>query len=1102
MKGGTLVQAIQAAERGQRDAALEDLCRGWSRERMEAEAEALHLFQSGADNLYQRVRALAFLYAIHRFHLPPLLPSERAGRVPWEAQQWLLQRRFGEAVEVLRRAVQAEGMDDALSSALARAYHQMAFQNLANQVRRSVREVRGNRWMYRCGHPEDYPLRIHPSLRADPAPILLESTAVRMDLSHSGWSDIFFLGMDFPEGARVLNVSIDLAVMGRDSESRPPIQAALRLTHEPGLRLVSVDLGMAAEIRQLSEVFDFARDHLGLLKAALIASGLIPIGLEGSGQSLGRVLEKLLGPGRGLELVSCVHGIPKGSRLAVSTNLLAALIAVLMRATSQIASLAGPLTESERRLVASRAILGEWLGGSGGGWQDSGGIWPGIKVIAGSLAAPGDPEFGVSRGRLLPSHRILDEQVVSRQTRQRLQDSLILVHGGMAQNVGPVLEMVTERYLLRSASEWEARRASIALFDQIQEALAEGDIRRLGALTTEHFFGPLQTIIPWASNAFTERVIERTRTALGEDFWGFWMLGGLSGGGMGFIVAPHRMEEARHSLLRILRESKRELECALPFAMDPVVYRFAINPDGTRAQLLEGKAALMPSAYYPLVLPDWLRRDPRALTAQQRAEVARLSEAARSGQGPYAGLLDALVRNLLPPLPEEGSEGLPLEDQLALQGFDPAQHERVRTDLRAGLIGLAQNRLPANTTIEDVAAGDVFASSSATRAEVRVGEEALARGEVAVLSLAAGVGSRWTQGAGVVKALHPFCRLGGKHRSFLEVHLAKSRRTGELFRLPPVHIFSTSHLTHRPIDQALRSQPELAYRGTVLTSLGRSIGLRLIPMERDLRFAWEETPQQRLDERAQKVRESLHQALCHWCAAHGGEDYRDNLPAQCMHPVGHWYEVPNLLLNGTLRQVLQSHPGIRTLFLHNIDTVGADLDPAILGSHRRLGGTLSFEVTTRRVEDRGGGLARVNGRVRLVEGLALPRESDEHHLSFYNTLSCWIEIDPLLSAFGLSRDSLADLPAVAEAVRSFSRKLPTYITLKEVKKRWGHGQEDIFPVAQFERLWGDMSALPDVDCRFLLVPRTRGQQLKDVSQLDGWVREGAAARVNSLCCWA
>ena len=34
-----------------------------------------------------------------------------------------------------------------------------------------------------------------------------------------------------------------------------------------------------------------------------------------------------------------------------------------------------------------------------------------------------------------------------------------------------------------------------------------------------------------------------------------------------------------------------------------------------------------------------------------------------------------------------------------------------------------------------------------------------------MVTLAAGSGSRWTQGAGVVKALHPFCKLKGRHRT-------------------------------------------------------------------------------------------------------------------------------------------------------------------------------------------------------------------------------------------------------------------------------------------------------------------------------------------------
>ena len=50
--------------------------------------------------------------------------------------------------------------------------------------------------------------------------------------------------------------------------------------------------------------------------------------------------------------------------------------------------------------------------------------------------------------------------------------------------------------------------------------------------------------------------------------------------------------------------------------------------------------------------------------------------------------------------------------------------------------------------------------------------------------------------------------------------------------------------------------------------------------------------------------------------------------------------------------------------------LGADLDPALLGLHIEQRRRLTFEVIARRIDDRGGGLARVDGRLRLVEGLA------------------------------------------------------------------------------------------------------------------------------------
>ena len=86
-------------------------------------------------------------------------------------------------------------------------------------------------------------------------------------------------------------------------------------------------------------------------------------------------------------------------------------------------------------------------------------------------------------------------------------------------------------------------------------------------------------------------------------------------------------------------------------------------------------------------------------------------------------------------------------------------------------------------------------------------------------------------------------------------------------------------------------------------------------------------------------------------------------------------------------------------------------------------------------------------------------------------------------------------------IRRLAARVPTFITLKEVKKRWGNGQEDVFPVCQFEKLWGDMTALPEVDNGFVVVPRLRGQQLKEVAQLDGWLRDGSAEYVESLCLW-
>ena len=1105
------IETITTDDRLRRDQPFFALAQGMSTAELLNACAELEEFRRDTNNLYARVRAALFLAAAYRFFVMEAPEVAPTGVIPYEGYRDLLARRYEHALVRFHAAVRQHGLDSALASALAEAYRHLAFQSLADQVRKSVRATRGNRWLFHQGYADEHPLRIHASMLVrQPGiqlyPILAEFTPVRLDLSHSGWSDIFFLGMDYPSGARVCNISIDLGIEGRDAEAQPPVQAYVRVLPEPLLRLTSLDLKVSKDVTDLCELFNFGNDYLGLLKAGVIASGLIPPAFEGVGQNIAHIFAQVIGPGMGLELVTCVRDIPKGSRLAVSTNLLASIISALMRVTGQTASLEGPLNEVERRLVASRAILGEWLGGSGGGWQDSGGIWPGVKVIEGAIAQPGDAEFGVSAGCLLPRHHILGPNEMHAEFAERLTASLVLVHGGLAQNVGPILEMVTEKYLLRNAREWQARAAMRMIFDDILQTVHTGDIRRLAQLTTANWDGPLKAIIPWVTNDFTESVIRRARARYGADYWGFLMLGGMSGGGMGFFANPIHCPAFRDDLLEMMHESKEQLQHALPFSIDPVVYRFRINSVGTSASLLAGADALMPSLYYAHHAPLLVRQDPQSIPYLRRIEMDHFIERETTPQE-AAMLLRTVVRNLF--RISHGAADIDVEawDRECEQikhgyGFDAIQHEQLRADLRSGRIGLARNRLPVNTEVTDVNDDDVAPWQHATALRAR-GEQALRDGAVAILTLAAGIGSRWTTGAGVIKALNPFVEFDGRHRNFLEVHLAKTEKTMREYAVTIPHLISTSFLTHEPIAAGVKALAT-EYTAPIILSEGRSIAQRMIPMTRDLVFLWEETPQEMLDVQKQKVRDATRCALLEWARTAGeGTDYGDNLPVQRLNPPGHWYEVSNLLRNGVLARLLRDHPQLRTLMLHNIDTLGADIDPAALGFHLASGATLSYEVVPRRIGDYGGGLARVNGRLRLLEGLAQPREEESLRLRYYNSLTTWIDIDALLALFHLSRadlDGPRDL--IDEAVRRVARRIPTYVTIKDVKRRWGYGHEDIFPVCQFEKLWGDMTALPDVNCAYLAVPRFRGQQLKEPAQLDAWANDGSKEHIAKLCHFA
>ena len=229
--------------------------------------------------------------------------------------------------------------------------------------------------------------------------------------------------------------------------------------------------------------------------------------------------------------------------------------------------------------------------------------------------------------------------------------------------------------------------------------------------------------------------------------------------------------------------------------MDPVVYDFTINNRGTRRSCARAKTRSCRNATM-LQVPN-LPGEPHGRPVPAPG---RTSTAARTQDRDT--LLRTLVGNLFRVAdPASGSERADWDKAAeaikAANGFDPIQHEQIREDLRLGRIGLARNRLPADTDIQDVRDEDVLLhrENSPWRA---AGEAALREGRVAVLSLAAGVGSRWTTGAGVIKAVNPFIFMKGKHRSFLELHLAKTTAVATYFNSVLPHLFPSFY--HGPIE--------------------------------------------------------------------------------------------------------------------------------------------------------------------------------------------------------------------------------------------------------------------------------------------------------------
>ena len=94
---GTIITSTSADVR---DRSLDAICGPASVEALLRECEALDRFRRNSTNLYEKVRALFFLYAIHRFHLQEKAADAQHVLILNAGHGNLLNRRFDQAVDI------------------------------------------------------------------------------------------------------------------------------------------------------------------------------------------------------------------------------------------------------------------------------------------------------------------------------------------------------------------------------------------------------------------------------------------------------------------------------------------------------------------------------------------------------------------------------------------------------------------------------------------------------------------------------------------------------------------------------------------------------------------------------------------------------------------------------------------------------------------------------------------------------------------------------------------------------------------------------------------------------------------------------------------
>jgi UTP--glucose-1-phosphate uridylyltransferase len=131
-----------------------------------------------------------------------------------------------------------------------------------------------------------------------------------------------------------------------------------------------------------------------------------------------------------------------------------------------------------------------------------------------------------------------------------------------------------------------------------------------------------------------------------------------------------------------------------------------------------------------------------------------------------------------------------------------------------------------------------------------------------------------------------------------------------------------------------------------------------------------------------------------------GDVHRDEAGRVSLYAPGHGDFPGSLRRSGLLARLAER--GVETVLLSNIDNLGAELDPLVLGFHLARGRALTAEVAATLPGDVGGAPAFVGDRLQIVEGFRFPAGFDFARVPFMATNTFAISLSLLERDFPLS----------------------------------------------------------------------------------------------------